>query len=102
MPQPLDVLQQGRVVLADDLAQDIAEQPDVSSHRLRKLGGIALPAPIGHRPPASAPSFLGRFVQSIVHRPPAPFTVHAHGAHASEGKPAEGQPNRGPRYSYAL
>ena len=46
-PQPLHVGQQlrpGRI--ADDLAEDVAEQPDITPHRLRQRGAVSFPAPL--------------------------------------------------------
>ena len=57
-PQPLHVREQVRPVgLGDDLAEDVAEQPDVPPHRLGQLGRVSFPVPHGahetdsnHRP----------------------------------------------------
>ena len=47
VPQPLHVSEQaGPAGIADDLAEDVAEQPDVAPHRLRQRGAIKLPVPV--------------------------------------------------------
>jgi hypothetical protein len=54
MPEFLDVAEQVRpVTLADDLAEDLAQQPDVTAHRGRN-GPRVSGAPVGvHRHAAS-------------------------------------------------
>jgi hypothetical protein len=45
VPQPLHVGQQaGAGRIADDLPEEVAEQPDVASHRLRQFGPVPVPA----------------------------------------------------------
>src|SRR6266568_4162465 len=61
-PQPLDVVQQlrpGRI--ADDLAEDVAEQPDIAPHRLRQRSSVPVPFPVHGQsliPPAERPDNL--------------------------------------------
>ena len=46
-PQPLHVGQQLRPGgIADDLAEDVAEQPDIAPHRLRQRGAVPLSFPV--------------------------------------------------------
>ena len=46
-PQPLHVGQQLRPVgIADDLAENVAEQPDVAPHRLRQRGPVPVSFPV--------------------------------------------------------
>ena len=47
VPQPLHVGQQLRPLgIADDLAEDVAEQPDVAPHRLRQRGPVPVSFPV--------------------------------------------------------
>ena len=46
-PEPLHVGQQFRSAgVADDLAEDVAEQPDVAAHRLGQRGAIPITGPL--------------------------------------------------------
>ena len=50
VPQPLHVGQQTRARrIADDLPEQVAEQPDVASHRLRQFGPVPVPPTLSVR-----------------------------------------------------
>ena len=79
VPQPLHVGQQARAGrIADDLPEQVAEQPDVASHRLRQFGPVPVPAtfPVGAHW-VGAHSVGAHWVHThLVHA----HLVHAHGA----------------------